>query len=110
MAGSPKETKAEIRERRLARLKAKRKEVSAEIRRVQDATRADARRLATRRRILYGSWVERQIETGAVGWSEEKMQRQMDRFLTRSHDRAVFGLQPLPPSDEGGTGDEGSGG
>ena len=101
MSDSPKGTKADVRERRLARLKLKRKELNSEIRRVQDGQRADARRLATRRRILFGSWVEHQIKIGADGWSEEKVMNQMRKFLKRPHDRAVFGLNPLPAPPEG---------
>lgn len=81
-------------EEKLAQAKELRRQIDAR----QRAAAAKKRRADdTRRKILVGAAILAKVESGE--WPEKKMLAMMDTALTRKDDRALFGLEPLPPKD-----------
>lgn len=56
--------------------------------RLQKAERA----ADTRRKVLVGAMILERVERGE--WQREKLLAQLDNFLIRDHDRALFDLKP----------------
>ena len=77
---------------RIRSLKEQRARITAEIQRVRSRESREARKRETRRRILAGAMAEAMLARGE--WSEEEFRADMDRFLERDRDRALFGLPP----------------
>ena len=59
----------------------------------------EQRKRQTKRKILIGAMVLDRIERGKV--SEKLIWADMDQFLTRPHERALFGLPPRPNREKG---------
>ena len=72
----------------------KRNAVNARIKREQTKLKSDERRSDTRRKVLAGAavleWAKRDYEFSRQFVAE------LNRFLVRDADRAIFGLQLLP--------------
>lgn len=78
----------------LERAKKKAAEAVALERQVRARDAAEERKKDTRRKILVGSMhLER---ASKYGDHHERMKKELDKFLTREDDRALFDLQPLP--------------
>lgn len=68
--------------------------VTAEIQRVKARQRQNHRKRETRRKILMGAMLQDSIDRGKV--PETVVRADMDQFLTRDHERALFDLPPRP--------------
>lgn len=78
----------------LERAKKKAAEAVALERQVRARDAAEERKKDTRRKILIGSM---HLELASKdGDHHERMKKELDKFLTREDDRALFDLQPLP--------------
>lgn len=83
MSTSAKPTKITRLDEQIAKLKAQRDQIAA-----RERKREDAREL--RRKILVGACLLRDGQPSA------ELLRELNGFLTRDHDRELFGLAPLP--------------
>ena len=86
---------------RLRKLEEQRARINAEIQRVRSRESQEERKRETRRKILAGAMVLDRVARGDL--SEKLFKADMDRFLDRDQDRALFGLPPRP-TDRGGRG------
>jgi len=81
---------------RLTRLRAAEEQVTAEIRAAearQRARQSKAERAAdTRRRILLGAWLLQRMKQDEA--LRSRLLADLDAWLTRNEDRALFGLEP----------------
>ena len=82
---------------RRRKLEEKQARIKAELQRLNARERQAERKRETRRKILAGAMVLDRVERGAV--AEKLFLDDMDRFLERDKDRALFDLPPLPPPD-----------
>lgn len=73
----------------LAKIQAQEKLTKEAERKIADA---NAKKLADRKKFLIGAMVLQQMEDKAT---EEKILSELDAYLTRSADRAVFGLPDI---------------
>jgi phage shock protein A len=78
-------------ETKLKQAKAKKQQIEA---RKRTAEAKIQRSLDTRRKILVGAAILGKVEREE--WPKEKMMEMLEKTLTRSDDRNLFGLQPLP--------------
>lgn len=89
-------------EERIAALEAKLKQEKAKKQKIEARKRAaelqKKRSDDTRRKILVGAVVLAKVEQGK--WSKEKLLSILDTALTRSEDRALFDLKPVPAPDK----------
>ena len=76
-------------ERRLSQLKARQERLEARLRYLQSAK---ARKDETRRKILAGAILLAKVEAGE--FESRRFRRWLDKALTRTDDRELFGLQP----------------
>lgn len=81
---------------RKRKLKEKEARVKAELQRLEAREREAERKRALRRAILTGAMLIDKLQRGEEKWGV--VLGQLDSFLTRSHDRAVFGLPPPEPA------------
>ena len=79
---------------RLRRLEERRARINAEIQRVKSRESLEERKRDTRRKILAGAMVLDRVARKKV--SEKLFKADMDSFLERDQDRALFGLPPRP--------------
>ena len=82
----------------MRKLEEKRARINAEIQRVKAREREAERKRDTRRKILAGAMVLDRVERGEL--SEKLFLGDMDRFLERDRERALFGLPPRPAKQE----------
>lgn len=81
-------------EKAAERAKKKAAEAAALERRLKTKEAAEERKRETRRKILVGSM---ELERAAkYPDAKERLMRSLDKHLTRSDDRALFDLEPLP--------------
>ena len=85
-------------EDRIRQLEEQRARINAEIQRVRSRESQEARKRETRRRILAGAMVLDRVARKDL--SEKLFKADMDRFLERDQDRALFGLPPRPAKEE----------
>ncbi|MDJ0718058.1 MAG: mobilization protein [Prochloraceae cyanobacterium] len=78
------------RQDRIKSLEEKKKQLEARIQKLKAQESAKKRKEDTRRKILLGALVQHLILTGY--WSESEIHKQLDKFLTKSIDRKLFGL------------------
>ena len=83
---------------RLRKLEEQRARINAEIQRVRSRESLEERKRETRRKILAGAMVLDRVARGDL--SEKLFKADMDRFLERDQDRALFGLPPRPVSQK----------
>jgi len=79
-------------EERLRKIEEKQARLKAEAQRLKARTRQNHRKRETRRKILAGAMVLDWVERGEL--AEKLFLSGMDKFLTRHHERALFGLPP----------------
>ena len=73
--------------------------LNADIRTLENKAKRDERKRDTRRKILAGAFLLELVERGQ--YPLERFQREMQGFLTRAHDFALFGLEaPAQPTDD----------
>lgn len=84
-------------EERIAALEAKLKQEKAKKQQIASRKRAiiskKARAEETRRKVLVGAVILAKVENGE--WPKDRLMAMLDAALTRSDDRALFGLQAL---------------
>ncbi len=83
---------------RIRQLEEQRARINAEIQRVRSRESQEERKRETRRKILAGAMVLDRVKRKDL--SEKLFKADMDRFLERDQDRALFGLPPRPESRE----------
>ena len=83
---------------RIRQLEERRARINAEIQQVRSRESQEARKLETRRRILAGAMVLDRVARKEL--AEKLFLADMDRFLKREQDRAVFGLPPRPSDSD----------
>lgn len=81
-------------EERLRKIEEKQARLKAEAQRLKARTRQNRRKRETRRKILAGAMLLDSVEQG--DFPEKLFLSHMDKFLTRDHERALFGLPPRP--------------
>lgn len=82
----------------LEKLKNKRAALDAQIARAAARKREAARKRLLKRKILAGGMVLDRVERGEL--AERLFLRDMDKYLVREADRAVFDLPPRPPKED----------
>ena len=85
-------------EDRIRQLEERRARINAEIQRVRSRESQEERKRETRRKILAGAMVLDRVARKDL--SEKLFKADMDRFLERDQDRALFGLPPRPAKQE----------
>ena len=85
-------------EDRMRKLEEQRARINAEIQRVRSRESQEERKRETRRKILAGAMVLDRVAQGDL--SEKLFKADMDRFLEREQDRALFELPPKAPHGE----------
>ena len=83
---------------RLRKLEESHARIAAEIQRVKGRAAQEARKRETRRKILAGAMVFDRVERGEL--SEQRFKADMDKFLDKDRDRAVFDLPPRLTAQE----------
>ena len=79
-------------EDRMRKLEEQRARINAEIQRVRSRESQEERKRETRRKILAGAMVLDRVARKDL--SEKLFKADMDHFLEREQDRALFGLPP----------------
>lgn len=87
---------SDIKNTRLAKLEEQRLRINAEIQKVRAREAQGLRQLETRKKVLLGALMLQKIEKGEI--SQDQIQKELDGFLVRDSDRAVFGLPVKPKS------------
>ena len=87
---------------KLEKLQQERDRLNAQIQRLAARQQAADRKVQTRRDVLVGAFVRRQLTAGEPVFlsSEDRLLRELDGWLTRDGDRGVFGLAPLPKPEK----------
>ena len=87
---------------RLRKLEEAQARIAAEIQRVKGRAAQEKRKRDTHRKILAGAMTLDRVARGEV--SEQRFLEDMDRFLEKDRDRAVFDLPPraTSPAKTGG--------
>ena len=86
---------------RLRKIEEQQARLKAEAQRVKARAREAERKRETRRLILYGAMLKDRMARGEV--PEKVILADMDKFLTRDHERALFDLPPRPNREKGGS-------
>lgn len=82
---------------KLEKLQQERDRLNAQIQRLAARKQAQERKQQTRRDLLVGVFIRQRLaDGGAIVLSEPGLLRELDGWLTRDGDRALFGLAPLP--------------
>ena len=84
---------------RIKKLEEQRARINAEIQRVRGRESQEERKRETRRLILMGAMLRDRIARKEL--PEKLFKADMDRFLERDQDRALFDLPPRPTKQEG---------
>ena len=84
---------------RMRKLEEQRARINAAIQRVKARERQAVRKRDTRRKILAGAMVLDRVARGVL--TEQLFLRDMDEFLDRPHERALFELPPRPNREKG---------
>lgn len=90
-----KPSKIEQLQKRIADQKARLAKLEFERRKAEAAASKKERAKETRQKILLGSMLLQQIETNET--MRANVMRQLDAYLTRDDDRALFDLAPATP-------------
>ena len=83
---------------RIKKLEEQRARINAEIQRVRGRESQEERKRETRRLILMGAMLRDRIARKEL--PEKLFKADMDRFLERDQDRALFDLPPRPAKGE----------
>ena len=84
--------------KRLETLLKKREQLNAQIQKQRNKQSQLKRKQNTRRKILLGALVMNLMEKGAL--SREEMMKELDVYLTKDIDRALFDLPPIDEKKE----------
>lgn len=84
---------------RMRKLEEQRARINAAIQRVKARERQAVRKRDTRRKILAGAMVLDRVARGVL--TEQLFLRDMDEFLDRPHERALFELPPRQNREKG---------
>ena len=84
---------------RIRQLEEQRARINAEIQRVRSRESQEERKRETRRKILAGAMVLDRVKRKDL--SEKLFKADMERFLDRDQDRALFGLPPRQDREKG---------
>ena len=82
------------RNEKLERLAERRRRIDAQIEGIKAEEAAEERKRDARRKIVVGAMVLGMVERGE--WPRERLLEKLDAYLTREHDRELFGLAPAP--------------
>lgn len=87
---------------KLEKLQLERDQLNARIQQLAAREREAAKKRDTKRRVLIGAFVQQRLQDGkpAIISSMDGLVRELDGWLTRPSDRAVFGLAPLPKPEK----------
>lgn len=85
-------------EEHLENLKNKRARLDAQIAQAAARKREAARKRLLKRKILAGGMVLDRVERGEL--AERLFLRDMDKYLVRDYERALFDLPPRPPKED----------
>lgn len=92
-----------FRQNKIERLEAKKQQIEEQIREEKKKANREEKKRQDRRKILLGaycfSWLEQDKSVPAIK-GEEDLRKKMDGFLKRDGDRKLFGLEPLPKSND----------
>ena len=72
--------------------------IKAELQRARARIAQEARKRDTHRKILAGAMVFDRVERGEL--TEQRFKADMDKFLEKDRDRAVFDLPPRSPAQQ----------
>lgn len=76
---------------RIEKLKLKQKQLTAQIQKEEARHKTSKRNQDTRRKILLGAWYLEKMKDNGI----EAIKNELNEFLKRNSDRALFGLPPL---------------
>ena len=83
----------------LRKMKEQQARINAKVQRAEARKRDRDRKHRTQKAVLAGLMVLDRVERGAL--PEQLFLRDMDEFLSRDRERAVFGLPPRPNREKG---------
>jgi hypothetical protein len=86
---------------RIIELEEQRARINAQIQRVKAREQKRTSRDDTRRKVLVGALILGRVENKLM--SREQLLADLDPFLIRDNDRALFDLPPLPKAEETAT-------
>lgn len=78
------------REEKLRKLEERQSQLKAKIQKIKAREATEERKLDTRKKVVLGAVLLEMVKSGE--WSEEKLHGLLDRKLTRTRDRELFGL------------------
>jgi hypothetical protein len=84
---------------RLEKLKKQQEQLKARIQSLEAGQKTRERKKDTRRKILFGSLVLERLRQGDS--RAESLKAELNEYLTRDNDRALFELPPLPKAESG---------
>jgi len=82
---------------RLEKLKKQQEQLKARIQNLEAAEKTRERKKDVSRKILLGALVLEKLKRGDP--VAERFKAELNEYLTRDHDRALFDLAPLPKAD-----------
>jgi hypothetical protein len=85
----------------LSQLKKKQEQLAARIQSLEAAEKTRERKKDVRRKILLGALVLERLGQGDP--RAQSLKAELDGYLTRDHDRALFELSPLPKKESAKT-------
>lgn len=94
MTKAEREERKKLLESKIERLKAEIKKAKNQKRKIINKDNLDNRKIDKRKKILIGAMVLYEVKENRVAksWLNEKM----DKFLSRTDERQLFGLEPIP--------------
>lgn len=84
---------------RLEKLKKQQEQLKARIQSLEAGQKTRERKKDTQRKILLGALVLEKLKRGDP--VAESLRAELDGYLTRDHERALFELAPLPKDEQG---------
>ncbi|QDZ41700.1 mobilization protein (plasmid) [Euhalothece natronophila Z-M001] len=90
-------------QKKIEKLEARKRQIQEQIRQEKRKASREEKKRQDRWKILVGAYCLSCLEQeGSVPTinGEEDLRKKMDEFLTRDSDRKLFGLEPLPKSDD----------
>lgn len=82
----------------LARLEKQKEKAERKIRELRQQEKVQARKNENRRKVLIGAMMLEKVKQQK--YSQADLLEEMNRFLTRDNERALFGLTPQGKNDE----------
>lgn len=85
---------------RVEKLREKKAQLDAKIKGIEARERQQTRKHDTRRKIIAGALALHHMEKNPEDSFSKKLSRLLDEYVTRPHERKLFGLPPLPDEAE----------